>query len=434
MSTGFFNRKMETMPRKRIEEIQLRLLKKTVKTVYDKNHFYRRRFKSLGVKPSDVKTLGDLRRLPFTTKDDLRGNAPFGFIVVPLDRCIELHASSGTTGVPVTVCYTRKDIDVWSEVMARCLSMAGLTRKDVFQNPIPYGTFTGAFGFHYGAQRIGALVVPSGQGQSERQIKLMEYYGTTFLSGVASYMIRLGQVAYDMGVDPKKLRVRNGIFGAEMFTPGLKKRIMDTWGMDVHDIYGLTEMCGPGVSADCDEHDGLHLWEDHFIVECLDPVTLEPVEKEEEGEIVLTTITKEGMPLLRYRTRDIARLLDQGVCECGRTHVKHTSIKGRSDDMVIIRGTNIYPGQIESVIMKYPEIGGNWRMILYTENDMDNMIVEVESKQRMSQDESERLAERIKNDIRSVVVFTPKVEVLPPNTIQETGLKAKRVIDNRKRI
>ena len=428
-----FNEKIEKMSRKKIRELQLKRLKETVHRVFDNVPFYQKKFKELKITPGDIKTLDDIRKLPFTTKNDLRDNAPFGMMATPLENCIELHASSGTTGTPVTVCYTPHDIDVWSEVMARCLSMSGLTREDVFQNPIPYGTFTGAFGFHYGAQKIGALVVPSGMGQSERQIKLMEYYGTTFISGVASYAIRLSQVALDIGVDPKKLKVRNGLFGAEMFTQGLKKRLRDIWDMDVHDIYGLTEMCGPGVSTDCDQHDGLHLWEDHFLVEVVDPVTLEPVELEEEGEIVLTTLTKEGMPLLRYRTRDITRLYDEKTCECGRTHVKHTPIKGRSDDMLIIRGTNIYPGQIESVLMKHENVGGNWRMILSTENDVDQLTVEVESKKILNQVDQIELEETLKREIKSVIVFTPKVTVLPPNSITQEGLKAKRVIDNRKK-
>ncbi|MCX6667899.1 MAG: phenylacetate--CoA ligase [Euryarchaeota archaeon] len=427
-----FNKKTETMPGKKIKELQLKRLKQTVKLVYDNVPFYKRKFKGLKIKPENIKTLDDVRKLPFTTKNDLRDNAPFGMMATSLDNCIELHASSGTTGVPVTVCYTPGDIEVWSEVMARCLSMSGLTKKDIFQNPIPYGTFTGAFGFHYGAQKVGALVIPSGMGQSERQIKLMEYYGTTFISGVASYALRLGQVAREMDIDPKKLKVRSGLFGAEMFTSGLKKRIMEAWDMDVHDIYGLTEMCGPGVSTDCDQHDGLHLWEDHFLIECIDPKTLEPVGLEEEGEIVLTTITKEGMPLLRYRTRDIAKLHDMKKCECGRTHVKHSMIKGRSDDMVIIRGTNIYPGQIESVLMKHPEVGSNWRMILTTENDVDGLTVEVESKKQLSQFDTMNMEKMLENEIKTVIVFTPKVKVLPPNSIPETGLKAKRVVDGRK--
>ena len=428
-----FNPKIEKLPRAKIKELQLKNLKKAVKHVYDNVPFYQKKFKELKIKPEDIKTLDDVHKLPLTTKNDLRDNAPFGMMATSLENCNELHASSGTTGVPVTVCYTPNDIEVWSEVMARCLSMSGLTKKDVFQNPIPYGTFTGAFGFHYGAQKVGALVIPSGMGQSERQIKLMEYYGTTFISGVASYAMRLSQVALDMGIDAKKLKVRNGLFGAEMFTPGLKQRIMDIWDMDVHDIYGLTEMCGPGVSTDCDQHDGLHLWEDHFLIEILDPITLEPVGPEEEGEVVLTTLTKEGMPLLRYRTRDIAKLYDQKVCECGRTHVKHTPIKGRSDDMIIIRGTNMYPGQIESVLMKYKEVGGNWRMILTTENDVDQLTVEVESKTPLSQVDQMQLENTLKNEIKSVIVFTPKVTVLPPNNIPQEGLKAKRVLDKRKK-
>jgi len=431
---SMFNKKMETLPRNKIRELQIKRLKETVHLVYDNVPFYKKKFKELKITPSDIKTLDDIRRLPFTTKNDLRDNAPFGMMACGLDKCIELHASSGTTGIPVTVCYTPHDIDVWSEVMARCLCMSGLTKNDVFQNPIPYGTFTGAFGFHYGAQRVGAMVVPSGMGQSERQLHLMEYYGATFISGVASYAMRLSQVAQGLGIDLHKLKVRNGLFGAEMFTPGLKKRIMDAWNMDVHDIYGLTEMCGPGVSTDCDRHDGLHLWEDHFIVEILDPITLEPVGSEEEGEMVLTTITKEGMPLLRYRTRDIAKIYDQEVCECGRTHVKHTTIKGRSDDMIIIRGTNIYPGQIESVLMKNPVVGGNWRMVLSTdENDMDQLTVEVETKKIISQIESDDLEKMLQSDIKSVIVFTPRVTVLPPNGIPQEGLKAKRVVDNRKK-
>jgi phenylacetate-CoA ligase len=429
-----FNPKIEKLPRKEIKKIQLKHLKKTVQLVYDNVPFYKEKFKELKITPDDIKTLDDIRKLPFTTKDDLRNHAPFGMMTTSLDNCIELHASSGTTGIPVTACYTPNDIEVWSEVMARCLSMSGLTKKDVFQNPIPYGLFTGAFGFHYGAQKVGAMVISSGMGQSERQIKLMEYYGATFISAVASYAMRLSQVALDMGIDPKKLKVKNGLFGAEMFTPGLKKRIMDIWEMDVHDSYGLTEMCGPGVSTDCDQHDGLHLWEDHFLVEVLDPKTLEPVGLEEEGELVLTTLRKDGMPLLRYRTRDISRLYDEKVCECGRTHIKHTPVKGRSDDMLIIRGTNIYPGQIESVLMKNPSVGGNWRMVLTTEKDIDMLRVEVESKTQLSQIETMDLEKVLKSEIKSVVVFTPSVTVLPPNSIPQEGLKAKRVVDERKKV
>lgn len=426
----YFNEKIEKLQKGKIREIQLKRLKDTVQRAY-KIPFYRRRFKEMNLKPDDIKTLDDIRKLPFTTKNDLREDAPFGFLAVPLDECIELHASSGTTGTPITVCYTRSDLDVWSEVMARCLAMAGLTRKDIFQNPIPYGTFTGAFGFHYGAQKIGALVVPTGKGQSERQIKLMEYYGTTFISGVASYILYLGEVAKDMGVDPQKLKIHSGLFGAEVFTKEMKKKIEEIWGIDVHDVYGLTEMCGPGVSADCDEHDGLHLWEDHFFAECIDPETLEPVDIEEEGELVLTPLTKEAMPLLRYRTRDITKVYDAETCGCGRTHLKHAFIKGRTDDMIIVRGTNIYPGQIESVLMKYGEIGTNWRMIIYREGGLDRLKIEVESSGEMKDEERKNLEEKLKNDIVSVITLTPEVEILPPKSLPREELKARRVIDRR---
>ena len=429
-----FNPKIEKISRQKLKELQLKNLKKVVKNVYENVPFYKKKFKELKISPDDIKTLDDITKLPLTTKNDLRDNAPFGMMATSLDNCIELHSSSGTTGIPVTVCYTPNDIEVWSEVMARCLSMSGLTKKDIFQNPIPYGTFTGAFGFHYGAQKVGALVVPSGMGQSERQLKLMDYYGTTFISGVASYVLRLSQVAQEIGIDLKKLKVKNGLFGAEMFTSGLKKRIIDTWDIDVHDIYGLTEMCGPGVSTDCNQHNGLHIWEDHFFVEVLDPISLEPVQPEEEGELVLTTITKDGMPILRYRTRDITKLYDQKTCECGRTHVKHTPIKGRSDDMLIIRGTNIYPGQIESVLMKNKHVGSNWRMVLTTEDDIDQLNVEVESKQPLSQVESIELEKSLKSEIKSVIIFTPNITVLPPNSIIQEGLKAKRVVDERKKV
>ena len=429
-----FDKKIETMPRDKIKELQLKRLRETAHKVYDNVPFYKKKFKELDIKPGDIKRLEDVHKFPFTTKDDLRDNTPFGMMATSLDNCIELHASSGTTGIPVTACYTPHDIDVWSEIMARCLSMSGLTKKDVFQNPIPYSTFTGAFGFHYGAQKVGAMVIPSGMGQSERQLKIMQYYGTTFISGVASYVMHLSQVAHEINIDLHKLKVRNGLFGAEVFTPGLKKRIQDTWNMDVHDIYGLTEMCGPGVSTDCDQHDGLHLWEDHFLVEIIDPITLDPVGPEEEGEMVLTTLTKEGMPLIRYRTRDLTKLYDINICECGRTHVKHTNIKARSDDMIIIRGTNIYPGQIESVLMKDDKVGGNWCMVLSTdENGMDQLTVEVETKYQLSQNDTTILEKKLCNEIKNVLVFTPKVTVLPPNDIPQEGLKAKRIVDNRKK-
>jgi len=397
-----FNPKVETMPQKELRELQLNRLKEIVYYSYKNVPFYKKKMDEAGVSPDDIKTLEDVTRIPLTTKDDLRDNAPFGFLAKPMEDFIELHASSGTTGVPVTVCYTRHDIEVWSEVMARCLSMAGLTKKDIFQNPIPYGTFTGAFGFHYGAQKIGALVIPTGKGQSERQIELMKYYGTTFMSGVASYALHLGQTALKMGIEPSSLKVRNGIFGAEMFTSGMKEKIKEMWDMDVHDIYGLTEMCGPGVSADCDVHDGLHLWQDHFLAEVIDPKTGEQLGSEESGELVLTTLTKEGMPILRYRTRDITFLYDSSECDCGRTHIRHAPIKGRSDDMVIIKGTNIFPGQIEEAIMRHKEMAGDWAMIIERTNDTDTLIIKAETKKKVSKEEEERIRKELTTSIQVI--------------------------------
>lgn len=426
-----FNPKMEKMPRKKLEELQLKRLKKIIRYAYDNVPFYREKFDSAGVKPEDIKKLEDIEKIPFTTKDDLRKNAPFGLLALPMEEYVELHASSGTTGEPVTVCYTRHDLEVWAEVMARCLAMAGLTKKDIFQIPIPYGTFTGAFGFHYGGQKIGALIVPTGKGDSERQIRLMKYYNVTFIAGIASYAMHLASVAKKMGIEPSELSVRNGIFGAEMFTKEMKKRIMETWNMDVHDIYGLTEMCGPGVSADCDEHDGLHLWEDHFLAEIIDPKTGERLEKEEEGELVLTTLTKEGMPVIRYRTRDITFIYD-GLCNCGRTHIKHAPIKGRSDDMVIVKGTNVFPSQIEEAIMKNSKVGSEWLMIIDKKGDMDELIVQVESKEKYSEEEKKKIAEELRKEIRIITTLNAKVEVLDPDTLPRHEGKAKRVIDKRK--
>ncbi|MBC7128652.1 MAG: phenylacetate--CoA ligase [Thermoplasmatales archaeon] len=419
-----FNPEMETISRKELEEIQLKRLKKIVMHAYKHVPFYRKKFDEAGISPR-IKNLEDIEKLPFTTKDDFRKNAPFGMLAYPLEEYIELHASSGTTGEPITVCYTKKDIEVWAEVMARCLAMAGLTKKDIFQIPIPYGTFTGAFGFHYGGQKVGALIVPTGKGESERQIRLMKYYGTTFIAGVASYALHLSEVAKKIGIEPSELKVRNGIFGAEMFSKAMKERISRDWNMDVHDIYGLTEMCGPGVSADCDEHDGLHLWEDHFFAEIIDPETGERIEKEEKGELVLTTLTKEGLPVIRYRTRDITFFYD-GICNCGRTHLKHAFITGRSDDMVIIKGTNIFPSQIEEIIMKNPHAGNNWQMIIE-----DNLKIVVEGAKSYSREEKKKIEEEIGREIKIVTTLSADVEVVDPFTLPRSEGKAKRVIDRR---
>ena len=426
----FFDEKIEKMARNKLDELKLQRLKKIVSYAYENVAFYRKKFKDAGIEPGSIKKLEDIEKIPFTTKDELRNNMPFGMLAVPLHDCIELHASSGTTGTPITVCYTKHDIEIWANVMARCLAMAGLTKKDIFQIPIPYGTFTGAFGFHYGGQLVGAMIVPSGKTDSERQIQLMKYYGTTFIAGIASYAIHLGQVAIKMGIEPSSLNVRNGIFGAETFTKEMKKRLAKMWDMDVHDIYGLTEMCGPGVSSDCDIHDGLHIWEDHFLPEIIDPATGDVIGKEEEGELVLTTLTKEGMPIIRYRTRDLTFLYDGG-CECGRTHVKHAPIKGRSDDMIIVKGTNLFPGQVEDVIMKDERISENWLMII-ERNDMDEITVQVEARKKINDEEAKKIAMDLQQKLRTATTLRMNVEVLQPDSLPRQEGKVKRVIDKRK--
>lgn len=425
-----FNPKMEKISRKKLKEVQLKRLRKIVMYAYENVPFYRKKIDEAGT-DANIKSFDDLEKIPFTTKDDLRKNAPFGLLTLPMENYIELHASSGTTGEPVTVCYTREDIETWAEVMARCLSMAGLTKKDIFQIPIPYGTFTGAFGFHYGGQRVGALIIPTGKGDSERQIRLMEYYGTTFIAGIASYALHLAKIAKKIGIEPKELNVRDGIFGAEIFTKETKRKIREEWNMDVHDIYGLTEMCGPGVSADCDEHDGLHIWEDHFFAEIIDPKTGERIEDEEEGELVLTTLTKEGMPIIRYRTRDITFFYD-GLCNCGRTHKKHAPIKGRSDDMIIVKGTNIFPSQIEEAVMRHEKVGSNWLMILEKVGDMDGIVVKVEAREKLDEKERRNIEKEIEKEIRIITTLGMKVEVVDPDTLPISEGKAKRVIDRRK--
>ncbi len=432
MKDYIFNEKMERIDRKKLRDIQLKRLKESVHRCYENVPYYRKKMKDAGVKPEDIKTLEDIRKLPFMEKEDLRKNYPFGLLAVPKEDIVELHASSGTTGKPTTVFYTLNDLEVWSEVMARCLAMSGLTRKDIFQNPIPYGLFTGAFGFHYGARKIGALIVPSSGGETERQITLMRDYGTTFMSGVISYALHLAKTAVNMGIDPSKdLKVRAGLFGAETFTEGLRKRMNDLWDMDAHNVYGLSEMCGPGVSTDCDVHEGLHLWEDHFYLECIDPQTGEPVEPEEKGELVISTLTKEAMPVLRYRTKDLAYVYDVRECDCGRTHVKHSTIIGRTDDMIIVSGTNIFPSQIEEALMKHQKGGVNYRIIVDKNGFLDVMTVEVESLRALPENEKLKLAGYYEKEIKNITGFRPRVKIVDPGTIQQEGIKAKRVIDLR---
>ncbi|MEM4161119.1 MAG: phenylacetate--CoA ligase [Thermoplasmata archaeon] len=420
------------MSRREIEAIRDKQLQWVVRHAYENNAFYRRKMDSAGVKPDDIKTAADLHIIPFTTKDELRSLYPYGGLAVSRTDVLEVHATSGTTGVPTLGFYTKSDIEVWAEVSARSLVMSGLTKEDVFQITPSFGMFTGGFGFYYGARKVGAMIVPTGAGFSKRQIQYMMDFGTTMISAVVSYVLRLTETAFEMGVDPARdTLVRKGVFGSEMWTAEMKKRIAETWDMDVYDIYGFTELCGPGAANDCYVHDGLHLWEDHFFVECVDPKTGEEVEKEEEGELVLTTLTKEGMPILRFRTHDLAFLYDVKRCECGRTHIKHSQIKGRTDDMIIISGTNVFPGQIEHVLMQNDKVGLNYRIIIGKKEDMDKLIVEVESKERLSEEAREELEKKLQNELKLVLLLTPEVKILEPGAIPKDSIKAKRVIDTR---
>ncbi|MEM2871252.1 MAG: phenylacetate--CoA ligase [Candidatus Caldarchaeum sp.] len=429
----FFNRQLETMPRREIEAVRDQRLRWTVRHAYENNPFYRRRLDSAGVKPDDVKTASDLSKLPFTTKDDLRSLYPYGILAVPRTELLEVHATSGTTGVPTLGFYTQNDIDVWGEVAARSLTMSGLTRKDILQITPSFGMFTGGFGFYYGARRVGAMVVPTGAGFSRRQIQYMIDFGTTMVCAVVSYALRLTETALEMGVDPRRdTQVRKGVFGSEMWTKEMKKRVAEAWDMDVYDIYGFTELCGPGVANDCHLHDGLHLWEDHFYAEVVDPKTGEPVEPEEKGELVFTTLTKEASPVLRYRCRDISYMYDSTSCDCGRTHRRIGYISGRVDDMIKVSGVSIWPSAVEKVLLKYPELGVEYQIVVSREDGRDRVRVVAELSKDVKPADLNRLRRKLEEDLRETLMTGVEVELVEPMTLQrqEVG-KAKRVLDMR---
>lgn len=429
---AIFNPKVETMKQEELQELQLLRLKQTVKNVYEKVPFYRRRFNEAGVGPEDIKKLDDITKFPFTTKDDLRENYPFGLAAVPMSDVKEIHASSGTTGTPTVAIYNGNDIEVWAETMARCLTMSGLTREDVFQITPTFGMFVGGFGFFYGARKIGSAIVPFGSGYSKRQIKLMKDFGTTMLAGIMSYGVRLAEVALKEGIDPARdLKVRKGIFGAEMWTEELKNRLSKLWNMDVYDLYGLTEAGGNGTANDCYLHDGLHTWEDHWLWEIVDPETGVPVEPEEEGEIVFTTLTKQAMPLIRYRTRDVSYWYDTLECDCGRTHHKHAPIKGRTDDMLKVSGVNVWPSTVEPVLLKNELAGMNYQIIVDKVGPVDRLKIVVESREKLEEPEKTALAKNLVSELRQVILQTPEVEIKDPGSLPRVEGKVKRVFDRR---
>jgi len=435
MTTLYWEEEMETLPRVGLESIQLTRLKHLVARVYDTVAPYRAKMDAAGVKPSDIRSLADLRKLPFTVKDDLRDNYPFGLFTVPMDQVVRVHASSGTTGKPTVVGYTKKDIETWSGVMARALTCAGATSRDMIHNAYGYGLFTGGLGAHYGVERLGATVIPVSGGNTKRQITIMQDFRSSVLLATPSYALNLADAMAELGVDPKSLALRVGIFGAEPWSENMRDEVERKLNIRAVDIYGLSEVIGPGVAMQCLETDrGMYIFEDHFLPEIIDPKTGEVLPPGEKGELVFTTLTKEAFPLIRYRTKDISRLLYE-PCACGRTMVRMEKITGRTDDMLIIRGVNVFPSQVEHVLMGVEGVEPHYQIVVNREGNMDTMVVRVEVSEALFSDEVkglEALTRKIQADIKDLLGVTCKVQLVEPRTIQRSEGKAQRVIDNRK--
>jgi phenylacetate-CoA ligase len=428
----YWDQKIETLDRPALERLQLQRLQETVRRVGDRVPFYRQKFAEAGLQPGDIRSLADLRRLPFTTSADLRANYPTGLLAVTLDDALRLHTSSGTTGKPKALFFSRQDVDNSAELCARSFVMTGVTKRDVFQNMMTYGMFTGALVTHYGAEKVGCLVIPAGPGNSERQLMLMQDFRTTFIHLTPSYALYLADFLEKHGIDPRRdLALRKAFVGAEPYTEETRRKIEEGLGIDVYNSFGLSEMNGPGVAFECEHKHGMHLWEDHFLIEIIDPQTREPVPDGQPGELVMTTLCREAMPLLRYRTRDITSLIPE-PCACGRTHRRLNRITGRSDDMLIVRGVNIYPQQIERVLMATRGIGRNYVIQL---EGLDEMIVQVELAEGGFDGQVEHLVKlqsQIAERLRAEILIKPRVELVQPATLPVTEGKAKRVIDNRK--
>ncbi|MCX7815951.1 MAG: phenylacetate--CoA ligase [Syntrophales bacterium] len=429
----YWEKEIETLERRLLETLQFEKLINTLQRA-SKSQYYSKLFREIGFSPENIKSLDDITKIPPTTKDDLREHWPYGFIAVPKEELVRMHSSSGTTGRATIVFHTQNDLNVWTNLLARCMFMTGMRKSDVFQNMMSYGLFTGGLGFHYGAEKIGALVIPAGAGNSKRQIQLMMDFETTVIHITPSYALHLSSVFEEMHLNPRDTKLRMAYIGAEPHSEKMRQKIEEIYGIKAFNSYGLSEMNGPGVAFECPYQNGLHIWEDSFLVEVLDPKTLEPVPDCEEGELVLTTLDREGMPLLRYRTRDITKILP-GDCPCGRTHRRIDRIKGRTDDMLIVKGVNIFPLQIERKLMAIPGVGKNFLIILDREDYTDIMTVKVEVEQQYFDGDIkhlEQLRRRIIDELRSEILITPRVDLVEPNTLPQTEGKAKRVIDNRK--
>ena len=432
VNSEFLHPDKETLSREEIKALQLERLKATVKHCMN-SEFYKKRFEEAGITPDDIKTLDDIRKIPFTTKQDLRDTYPFGMRSVPLEKCVRLHSSSGTTGNPTVILHTQKDLDEWANAVARCLWMVGLRPDDVFQNSSGYGMFTGGLGFQYGAEQLGMLTVPAAAGNTLRQIKFITDFGTTAIHAVPSYVTRIKEVMDELGIDPKKdTKLKLLAIGAEPHSEEQRKKIEKMLGVKAYNSFGMSEMCGPGVGFECKEQNGLHFWEEYYIVEIVDPETLEPVPDGEIGELVLTTINREAMPLLRYRTRDLTRVLGYD-CPCGRKHIRIDRMKGRSDDMMVLRGVNIFPIQIEKILMQFKELSTDYLITLTTDNDNDNMTVEVELDQLFTDDYTrlQSLTKEITRRLKDEILLTPRVKLVPKGTLPKSEGKAVRVKDLR---
>jgi phenylacetate-CoA ligase len=432
---SYFNEEFETLPRPALEALQLKRLQQVLHRVYRNVPFYEESFDNAGISPDDIKSLADLRRLPFTTKQDMRDSYPYGLFAAPMEEIVRIHASSGTTGKPTVVGYTSRDISNWSDLMARSFVAAGAHRGDIIHNAYGYGLFTGGLGAHYGAERLGASVIPISGGNTKRQIMIMQDFGSTVLTCTPSYSLFMAEEARTEGIDFKNLKLRVGIFGAEPWSEAMRKEIEAKLNLDAIDIYGLSEIMGPGVAIECIEaKSGLHIWEDHFIPEIIDPESGEVLPEGTQGELVITTITKEGIPLIRYRTRDITSLT-YAPCICGRTHARLTRMSGRSDDMLIIRGVNVFPSQIESILVRVEGVEPHYLLIVDREENLDTLEVQVEVGEELFSDEIkvlQSLAKRIEKEIKENLGVTSRVKLVEPKTIQRSEGKARRVIDNRK--
>jgi len=430
----FFNEEFETLPRPALEALQLKRLQSVLERVYAQVPFYRKSFDTAGIKPGNVRHLDDLQTLPFTTKQDMRDSYPYGLFAAPMEEIVRIHASSGTTGKPTVVGYTQKDIENWTELMARSFMAAGAHKGDIIHNAYGYGLFTGGLGAHYGAERLGASVIPISGGNTKRQIMIMQDFGSTVLTCTPSYSLFMAEEARVEGVDFKKLKLRVGIFGAEPWSEAMRGEIEAKLNLSAIDIYGLSEIMGPGVAIECIEaKKGLHIWEDHFIAEIIDPDTGKRLGDGERGELVITTITKQGIPLIRYRTRDITSITHE-PCICGRTHARITRMSGRSDDMLIIRGVNVFPSQIESILVGIEGVEPHYLLIIDRKDNLDTLEVQVEVDEQLFSDEVkvlQKLSKRIEKEIKDMLGVTCSAKLVEPKTIQRSEGKAKRVIDNR---